>query len=77
MDRQIIYGALLISAAAQAQTIQLPTANHGLEKGGEERFFVGTAGKTWITGTFGLVVKRGSPWELATHGLNLLEWLTY
>jgi peptidoglycan LD-endopeptidase LytH len=46
--------------AAAAQPFQLPTANHALfEKGGEERFFVPTTGKTWVSGTFGCVRSDG------------------
>ena len=51
MAGQVTVGALLITVAAQAQTFQLPTANQALfEKEGEERYFVGTAGKPWMTG---------------------------
>lgn len=43
-----------------AQPFQLPTANRALfDKGGEERFFVGTAGKPWASGTFGCVRSEG------------------
>jgi peptidoglycan LD-endopeptidase LytH len=53
----------LIGLAAQARTFQLPTANHALfEKNGEERFFVGTVGKPWMSGTFGCV--RGEGWQM-------------
>jgi peptidoglycan LD-endopeptidase LytH len=46
---------------APAQPFQLPTANTALfENGGEEKFFVGTAGKTWTTGTFGCVRSGGA-----------------
>ena len=39
---------------------QLPTANQALfEPGGEDRYFVATPGKTWITGTFGCVRSEG------------------
>ena len=63
MDRPIICGVCLLALAAQAQTFQLPTANQALfEKGGEERFFVGTAGKPWVTGTFGCV--RSGGWQM-------------
>ena len=55
-----VFAALLAAAAAHAQPFQLPTANHALfEKGGEERFFVGTVGKPWTTGTFGCVRTEG------------------
>jgi murein DD-endopeptidase MepM/ murein hydrolase activator NlpD len=52
----------LVSLAfgARAELFQLPTANRALfEKGGEERFFVGTVGKPWMTGTFGCVRSDG------------------
>jgi murein DD-endopeptidase MepM/ murein hydrolase activator NlpD len=69
MDRQIIHVAFFIAVTAQAQTFQLPTANHALfERGGEERFFVGTAGKTWTTGAFGCV--RTSGWQMH-EGLDI------
>jgi murein DD-endopeptidase MepM/ murein hydrolase activator NlpD len=55
---------LLLSGFAgppQAAAFQLPTANHALfEKGGEEKFFVGTTGKGWETGTFGCVRSGGA-----------------
>jgi murein DD-endopeptidase MepM/ murein hydrolase activator NlpD len=48
------------SFSAPAQPFRFPTANHALlEKGGEERFFVGTAGKPWTTGMFGCVRSEG------------------
>ena len=69
MDRLLIHAAFLVAVAAQAQPFQLPTANHALfEKGEEERFFVGTAGKTWTTGTFGCV--RTGGWQLH-EGLDI------
>src|ERR1043166_3972412 len=47
---------LWLPFSLRAQPFQLPTANHALyEKGGEERFFVGTVGKPWTTRTFGCV----------------------
>src|SRR5881394_2037033 len=49
-----------LGTQALAQPFQFPTANHALfEKGGEERFFVGTTGKPWTTGTFGCVRSDG------------------
>ena len=43
-----------------AQPFLLPTANRALhEPGGEERYFVGTVGKPWISGTFGCVRSDG------------------
>jgi murein DD-endopeptidase MepM/ murein hydrolase activator NlpD len=69
MGGKIICGALLIAVAAQAQIFQLPTANQALfEKGGEERYFAGTAGKQWMTGTFGCV--RSGGWQMH-EGLDI------
>ena len=69
MDRVVIHAAFLIAVAAQAQSFQFPTANHALfDKGGEERFFVGTAGKPWTTGTFGCV--RTGGWQMH-EGLDI------
>jgi peptidoglycan LD-endopeptidase LytH len=63
MGGQVIAGILLLAIAARAQTFQLPTANRALfEPGGDERFFVGTVGKGWTTGTFGCV--RTSGWQM-------------
>jgi len=54
---------------ASAQPFQFPTANHALyEKGGEERFFVGTVGKSWESGTFGCV--RSDGWQMH-EGLDI------
>ena len=63
MGRSLVCGIALVALAAEAQPFQLPTANHALlEKGGEERFFVGTVGKPWTTGTFGCV--RTGGWQM-------------
>src|SRR6266487_4674948 len=52
-----------------AQPFQLPTANRALfEKGGEERFFVGTVGKPWTSGCFGCV--RSGGWQMH-EGLDI------
>ena len=59
----------VLSAAANGQPFQLPTANHALfEKGGEERFFAGTVGKPWTSGTFGCV--RSDGWQMH-EGLDI------
>ncbi len=53
---------LLIAAGftARADVFLLPTANRAIyEKGGEERYFVGTVGKPWTSGTFGCVRSDG------------------
>jgi murein DD-endopeptidase MepM/ murein hydrolase activator NlpD len=69
MVRRVICAGWLIALAAQAQPFQLPTANHALfDKGGEERFFVGTVGKPWMTGTFGCV--RSGGWQMH-EGLDI------
>ncbi len=48
------------AVAACAQPFRLPTANRALfEKGGEERYFVGTIGRPWPSGTFGCVRSDG------------------
>jgi murein DD-endopeptidase MepM/ murein hydrolase activator NlpD len=61
--------ALLAASPAFAQPFQLPTANHAIfEPGGEERYFVPTPGKTWITGTFGCV--RSDGWQMH-EGLDI------
>ncbi len=63
--------ALAVAAAAPAAgpVFQLPTANRALfEKGGEERFFVGTVGKPWTSGTFGCVRSEG--WQMH-EGLDI------
>lgn len=54
----------------QAQPFQLPTANRALldADGGGERFFVGTVGKPWMSGTFGCV--RSDGWQLH-EGLDI------
>lgn len=68
MFRRIRHGlpgfALLVLGIAAgncfADILQLPTANRAIyEKGGEERFFVGTVGKPWTSGTFGCVRSDG------------------
>ena len=52
-----------------SQPFLFPTANHALyEKGGEERFFVGTVGKSWESGTFGCV--RSDGWQMH-EGLDI------
>ncbi len=63
MGRSLAWGVWLMALAAAGQPFQLPTANHSLfENGGGERFFVGTAGKPWTTGTFGCV--RTGGWQM-------------
>jgi murein DD-endopeptidase MepM/ murein hydrolase activator NlpD len=62
---KIFLSALLLSVrlAALAQPFYLPTANQALfEKGGEEKFFVGTTGHSWESGCFGCV--RSGGWQM-------------
>ncbi len=48
---------------ARPQTFQLPTANRAIfESGAEEKYFVGTVGKPWVSGTFGCV--RSGGWQV-------------
>jgi murein DD-endopeptidase MepM/ murein hydrolase activator NlpD len=63
-------GLLLLSAGTvAAQPFQLPTANQALfETGGQERYFVPTPGKTWVSGTFGCV--RSDGWQMH-EGLDI------
>src|SRR6476620_278667 len=56
----VALSCLVSPGTIEAQPFQFPTANHALfEKGGEEKFFVGTTGKSWTTGTFGCVRTDG------------------
>ncbi len=59
--RTLVLAVILgVPPALRAQEFLLPTANHALfEPGGEERFFQGTAGKTFTTGMFGSVRSDG------------------
>jgi murein DD-endopeptidase MepM/ murein hydrolase activator NlpD len=62
-SRRTLICAIILSTAlsVRAQPFQFPTANRALyEKSGEERFFVGTVGKPWTTGTFGCVRSDGA-----------------
>src|SRR2546425_891614 len=68
--RLAIFGwSLATGLASSAQPFLLPTANQALfEPGGEEKFFVGTVGKPWTSGTFGCV--RTSGWQMH-EGLDI------
>ena len=56
----VLLAASLHCPDASGQPFQLPTANRALfEKGGEERYFAPTPGKTWESGTFGCVRSDG------------------
>lgn len=57
------------SFAVQAQSFRLPTANRALfDPGGQDRFFAGTTGKPWTSGTFGCVRTEG--WQMH-EGLDI------
>lgn len=61
--------ACLAPLPAPAQAFNLPTANHALyEPDAGERFFVGTAGKSWTSGCFGCV--RSGGWQIH-EGLDI------
>ena len=56
-------------ANSQIGPFLLPTSNRALfESGAEERFFVGTVGKPWTSGTFGCVRSEG--WQFH-EGLDI------
>lgn len=59
--RAVWCGALLAGALGlQGQPFYLPTANRDIfQPGGETRYFVGTVGKPWTSGTFGCVRSDG------------------
>jgi peptidoglycan LD-endopeptidase LytH len=60
---------LVCARAVAAQPFLLPTANQALfEPGGQERYFVPTPGKTWLSGTFGCV--RSDGWQMH-EGLDI------
>ena len=62
-------GLTCAAPCAFPQCFRLPTANTALfEPGGEERFFVGTVGKPWMSGTFGCVRTEG--WQMH-EGLDI------
>lgn len=74
MGRVVFYPVAIAAwlfglVSASAQPFQLPTANRALfEKGGEERFFVGTIGRPWMSGAFGCVRSEG--WQMH-EGLDI------
>ena len=72
MTKDRLAAAVITLAAglgAGAQPFHLPTANRALfEPGHEEKFFVGTVGKPWMSGTFGCV--RTDGWQMH-EGLDI------
>jgi len=60
---------VMAARAAWAQPFLLPTANQAIfNQGGQERYFVPTTGKTWVSGTFGCV--RSDGWQMH-EGLDI------
>jgi len=57
----VVTTTLLSATSLHSQPFRLPTANQALfdRDGGGERFFVGTVGKPWTSGTFGCVRSDG------------------
>lgn len=56
----ICFAVAVFGAHAGAETFHLPTANRALfQPGNEEKYFVGTVGKPWMSGTFGCVRSGG------------------
>jgi peptidoglycan LD-endopeptidase LytH len=54
---------------ACAETFKLPTANRAIfQPGAEEKFFAGTVGKPWMSGTFGCVRSGGAQFH---EGLDI------
>ncbi len=52
-----------------ADLFRLPTGNHALfQPGNEEKFFIGTIGKPWMSGSFGCV--RSGGWQMH-EGLDI------
>ena len=67
----IVFGWWILGfgVSAFAQPFQLPTANRALfAKDGGEKFFVGTTGRGWESGTFGCVRSEG--WQMH-EGLDI------
>lgn len=59
----------LPTVAVAAEVFQFPTANRALlDPAGEERFFVGTVNRTWVSGAFGCV--RSDGWQFH-EGLDI------
>jgi len=60
---------LAAGSVAALEPFQLPTANRALfDPGAEEEFFVGTVGKSWMSGCFGCV--RSDGWQMH-EGLDI------
>jgi peptidoglycan LD-endopeptidase LytH len=60
---------ILVCGAAEGEVFRLPTANDAIfDRGAGEKFFVGTTGKPWTSGTFGCV--RTDGWQMH-EGLDI------
>ena len=58
--RGLLATSLGFNCAAGAAGFHLPTPNRALwERGAEEKYFAGTTGKPWTSGTFGCVRSGG------------------
>ncbi len=67
--RWLVLAAVTGAQTLTAQPFGLPTANRALfERGGEDRFFVGTVGKPWTSGCYGCVRSEG--WQMH-EGLDI------
>jgi peptidoglycan LD-endopeptidase LytH len=65
----IVFALALVGGFAQGEVFRLPTANDAIfDRGGGEKFFVGTTGKPWTSGTFGCVRTEG--WQMH-EGLDI------
>lgn len=65
----VLFVSFLALPGVHANSLELPTANHALfDPGSEERFFVGTVGKSWESGCFGCV--RSDHWQMH-EGLDI------
>jgi murein DD-endopeptidase MepM/ murein hydrolase activator NlpD len=57
---KVVAAIWLAVQSLAAQPFQLPTANRAIfEPNGEDRYFVGTTGRSWESGTFGSVRSEG------------------
>lgn len=63
LSRRIVWMVWVCTGVVFGGEVRFPTANRALlEPGGEERFFVGTIGRSWESGMFGCV--RSDGWQI-------------
>src|SRR4030095_942230 len=68
----LLAGSLMMESSIGAQPFMLPTANRQIfTPGNEEKYFVGTVGKPWISGTFGCVRSGGMQMH---EGIDIRAW---